>query len=244
MKPDERITQAKQMYFDGFKLVEISKKLSLPEGTVRRWKSTHKWENERSSKKETLVRRKKGGQPGNKNATGPPGNRNHEKHGFFTKWLPTETMAILNNIKNDDPLDLLWDNIQLQYASIVRAQKLMHVADRDDRTVTKIASTRGDTSSSDTWEVQQAWDKQANFMRAQSRAMKTLESMITKYEKLLSISNGIANEEHQARLALLRAQTTKLETDTNPPIDDGLLDKMDTIDDIRSQMRAPEEDEL
>ena len=32
-------------------MVEIASQLNLPEGTVRRWKCTHKWENERSEKK-------------------------------------------------------------------------------------------------------------------------------------------------------------------------------------------------
>jgi len=38
--PDPRIEKAKAMYFEGRKLVEIAKTLDLPEGTVRRWKST------------------------------------------------------------------------------------------------------------------------------------------------------------------------------------------------------------
>ncbi|MDR7813113.1 MAG: phage terminase small subunit-related protein [Lacrimispora sp.] len=45
---DERIKQANAMYLKGLKLVEIASQLNLPEGTVRRWKSTHKWDNERS----------------------------------------------------------------------------------------------------------------------------------------------------------------------------------------------------
>ena len=49
--PDKRIEQAKEMYLQGQKLVEIASQLNLPEGTVRRWKCTHKWENERSDKK-------------------------------------------------------------------------------------------------------------------------------------------------------------------------------------------------
>ena len=50
-QPDERYEQAKEMYLRGLKLVEISKNLEIPEGTVRRWKSTHNWDSERSDKK-------------------------------------------------------------------------------------------------------------------------------------------------------------------------------------------------
>ena len=56
--PDERIEQAKAMYLKGMKLVEIASQLSIPEGTVRRWKCTHKWDNERSDKKANVRKRK------------------------------------------------------------------------------------------------------------------------------------------------------------------------------------------
>lgn len=52
--PDARIDQAKELYLQGKKLTEIASLLGLPEGTVRRWKSTYKWakgDTERSEKK-------------------------------------------------------------------------------------------------------------------------------------------------------------------------------------------------
>lgn len=58
-KPDERYEQAKEMYVHGLKLVEIAKKLGLAEGTVRRWKCTHNWDNERSDKKSERSQKKK-----------------------------------------------------------------------------------------------------------------------------------------------------------------------------------------
>ena len=58
-QPDERYEQAKDMYLRGLKLVEISKNLEIPEGTVRRWKSTHNWDNERSDKKSERSDKKK-----------------------------------------------------------------------------------------------------------------------------------------------------------------------------------------
>lgn len=58
-QPDERYEQAKEMYLRGLKLVEISKNLEIPEGTVRRWKSTHNWDSERSDKKSERSDKKK-----------------------------------------------------------------------------------------------------------------------------------------------------------------------------------------
>ena len=141
--PDPRIEQAKTMYLKGVKLVEIASQLSLPEGTVRRWKCTHKWDSERSDKKANVRKRKKGGQPGNKNATGPPENKNAEKYGFFSKYLPDETREIFSAIEQADPLDLLWHQIQIAYAAIVRAQRIAYVKDQDDKTIEKIEEKVG-----------------------------------------------------------------------------------------------------
>ena len=57
--PDERIEQAKELYLQGKKLIEIADQLNLPEGTVRRWKSTHKWDSERSDKNSERSEKKK-----------------------------------------------------------------------------------------------------------------------------------------------------------------------------------------
>lgn len=204
-KPDERIEAAKQMYLDGMKLIDIANELDVPPGSIRRWKSTHKWDSERSDKIKANVRKKRGGQPGNKNATGPPGNRHAEKHGFFTKWLPEETMAIFDEIKKDDPLDLLWDNIQLQYAAIIRGQKLMYVKDQKDKTVERVEEKYGNVSG-EKWEVQQAWDKHATFLSAQSRAMKTLQSMIKEYDELINKNWDTATEIQKAQLAVMQSK--------------------------------------
>ena len=131
------------MYLEGEKLVEIASQLNLPEGTVRRWKCTHKWDNERSDKKnERSRKRKRGAQPKNQNAVGnnggaPEQNKNAEKFGFFSKYLPEETVSIIQEMPTD-PLDVLWDQIQIAYAAIIRAQQIMYVRDRDDKTIEKI----------------------------------------------------------------------------------------------------------
>lgn len=119
--PDPRIEQAKAMYLEGRKLVEIASQLNLPEGTVRRWKSTHKWDNERSDKKSERSKRKKGGQPGNKNAVGndggaPEQNKNAVKTGefesLFFNTLDQEEKQLIGMIQLDKE-QLLLQEIQL-----------------------------------------------------------------------------------------------------------------------------------
>lgn len=115
--PDKRIEQAKGMYLKGMKLVEIASQLNLPEGTVRRWKSTHRWDNERSDKKsERSDKKKRGGQPGNQNATGPPGNKNAVKTGefetLFFDCLEPDEQKLIQTVQPDKE-QLLLQEIQL-----------------------------------------------------------------------------------------------------------------------------------
>lgn len=209
--PDPRIEQAKAMYQNGQKLIEIANQLGLPEGTVRRWKCTHKWDIERSDKKSERSDRKRGAPKGNKNAVehgAPEQNKNAEKYGFFSKYLPEETVSIIQEMPKD-PLDVLWDQIQIAYAAIIRAQSIMYVRDRDDKTIEKIEEKDGNVIG-ERWEVQQAWDKHGNFLKAQARAQAELRSMIKQYDDLLHKCWDLASEEQKARIAHVKAQTERL----------------------------------
>lgn len=142
-------------------------------------------------------------------STGPaPGTQNALKHGFFAKIFPDdeETRALVNDIIEKDPLDILWENIIIQYTAIARAQRIMFVRDRDD--LTELLKREKETSGlhSDGWEkeyeLQFAWDKHANFLKAQSTAMKTLDGLIQRYEEI--IQKGNASELHKLRLEKIR----------------------------------------
>lgn len=221
--PDQRIEQAKEMFLRGQKLVDIARQLNLPEGTVRRWKCTRKWDNERSNKKCERSQRKRGGQPGNKNATGPPGNKNAEKYGFFSKYLPDETREIFSAIEHADPLDLLWHQIQIAYAAIIRAQRIAYVKDRNDKTIEKIEKKDGNVFG-ERWEVQQAWDKQNEFLKAQARAQSELRSLIRQYDEMLHRDWELASEEQRTRIDVMRAKA-QLNDETEAE-DDGFLEAL------------------
>ena len=200
--------QAYEDYKSGLKYKEIAEKYDVTLNTVKSWKTRH-WNKKgvHTNKGKKCAHKKKGAQPGNKNGTGPPGNQNAKKHGLFAKWLPEEVNQIIGEMP-ESPLDILWYNIQLQLAAIVRAQNIMYVIDKDDRT--REITLEGEAIA---YDVQQAWDKQASFMTAQSRAMKTLESMIKQYDEMLHKNWELATEEQKARLGLLQAQKKKLESD-------------------------------
>lgn len=129
--------EAEKMYRSGMKLVEIAKKMGVPEGTVRRWKSTQKWDDkeknksERSEKKEGKKKanvRKPGPPKGNKNAEGsgaPERNKNALKHGGYSAvyWdvLSDEEQEMIEGTPNNEEA-LLMEQIQL---FAVRERRLM-----------------------------------------------------------------------------------------------------------------------
>ncbi len=197
-KPDERVSQAAELFQKGMKLVEIASQLNLPEGTIRSWKNRYKWDCNVANKKRNVAK-KRGGQPGNKNATGPPGNKNAEKYGFFSKYLPDETREIFSAISEADPLDLLWHQIQIAYAAIIRAQRIAYVKDQQDKTIEKIERKDGNVFG-EKWEVQQAWDKQNEFLKAQARAQGELRALIKQYDEMLHKNWEMATEEQRIRL--------------------------------------------
>ena len=222
--------EAEKLFYKGMKLKDIASRLEVPEGTVRRWKNTYKWNSERSDKNANV--RKRGGKIGNKNAVGgnqsaPLRNHNAEKFGFFRKYLPEETVSIIEEMPKD-PLDVLWDQIQIAYAAIIRAQQIMYVQDRDDKTIERIEEKDGNVCG-EKWEVQQAWDKHGNFLQAQARAQKTLESMINKYDDLLHKNWELATEEQRARIERIKADTERIKGGEQASTEDKVAKLFDAI---------------
>ena len=57
--PNEKLNKALSLYQKGYKLIDIAKELDIPDGTVRRWKKTYNWDNERSERKSERSEKKK-----------------------------------------------------------------------------------------------------------------------------------------------------------------------------------------
>lgn len=149
-------------------------------------------------------------------------NKNAEKHGFFSKYLPEETMSIIQEIQEKDPIDLLWDNIQIQYAAIIRSQMIMHVKDKEEmiKELKKEKEYRSEMSSSSEieYEFQFAWDRQATYLQAQSRAMAELRNMIKQYDEMCK--SDMATEEQRLRIEKLKVDINKVnDPDKDKPIE-------------------------
>ena len=116
--PDARMEQARELFLEGKKLIEISELLRIPEGTIRSWKNRYDWDNATLQKKRNVAKRK-GGQPGNKNALGagaPENNKNAVTTGEFETLLfdcldPEEQR--LAQAVPEDKQKLLMQEIQL-----------------------------------------------------------------------------------------------------------------------------------
>ncbi len=214
--------EAQSLYENGMKLTDIAKKIGKPDGTVRRWKSEGGWgsgiikneqsKNERSQKdneKKTNVQKGKPGAPsGNTNAKGnhggaPKWNKNAEKHGLFSKCLPEDMLDVIDQIGEKSYTDILWENIQISYAAILRSQKIMFVENKKEMIKELKKVKKGKDGTEAEWEFQFSWDRQATFLTAQARAMSELRSLIKQYEELVT-------GEQKAKVAKIKAETERI----------------------------------
>ncbi|MCI3983869.1 phage terminase small subunit [Bacillus vallismortis] len=237
----EKHIQAYKDYVKGLKYKDLAEKYEVSVNTIKSWKQRHGWERKKGAPSEKSVHTKKGGQPGNKNALGnrgggaPAGNQNAVTHGFFSKFLPEETLSIMEGIQERSPVDMIWDQIQIQYAAIIRAQKIMFVSDKEEmiKEQKKKKSVLSETNEveEEEYEFQFSWERHATFLNAQSRAMAELRNLIKQFDEL-------AHAEDERRLKLehmrLSIDKKKLEieelTEEDKPFEITIVNKGDDSD--------------
>lgn len=217
---------AKHLWLDSGKtrmLKDIAKELGVSDEQIRKWKNQDKWEidkvtlpkknsnvtNNKKTSRDSKQHKAKSGNPNPKNQF-TERNKISEKHGLYSKYLPDETLELMDSIMTISPLDLLWSQIMIQYAAIIRAQKIMYVHDKQEMIKEikkeKKYSTKDGGGSETEWEFQFAWDRQASFLQAQSRAMAELRSLIKQYEDTLHVNRDIATEEQLLRIEKLKTE--------------------------------------
>lgn len=225
---------AQEDYMQGMKYKDIAEKHDVSVNTVKSWKTRYKWDRKgvHTNNEKVRTQKKTGAPINNKNAVGNSGNKNPKwgnknavghgaplrndnaaTHGFFRKHFPEDVADLAAEIMEKNPIDMLWENITIQYTAIIRAQRLMFVKDQDDMS----REIKKETDMGTEYEIQFAWDKHANFLNAQSRAMSTLSSLIRDFDKLANI-----DDERRAKLNLMNAQIDKIRNelkDENPAED-------------------------
>lgn len=202
MAYDEKIKKMiRKAYQNGTNFEEISKQYKIAVSTVKRWAYRDKWVQKNDTKNKTETKRNL-----KKICVGKLQNTNAVKHGLFSKYLPAETLELVGAIETMSPLDILWENICLKYAAIIRSQKLMYVEDAND--CTKRITLEGEAIA---YQYTEAYEKQASFLIAQSRAMGTLMNLIKQYEELCR--SDFATEEQKLRIEKLKTEISKVKED-------------------------------
>jgi len=204
----------------------IAEQLDVDEKKVAVWKQRDKWNVVQQTKNNVVQQTRSRGAPhgnsnakgnkGNKNAAPPKQNSNALKHGFFSKFLPPETLEIMEGMNERSPADLIWDQIQIQYAAIIRAQSIMFVQNQDDTTSVIKKEKPGAFGDEIEYEVQLAWDKHATFLNAQSRAMSEFRSLIKQFDEMAHINDErrLKLEGMQLGIEKTKADITKVRSET------------------------------
>lgn len=204
----EKYVLAEKDYVKGMKYKDIAEKYEVSINTVKSWKKRYGWNRERGAPKEKGVHTKKRGAPkGNINAKGnnggaPKQNQNAVTHGFFSKFLPAETLEIIDGMQERSPADLIYDQIEIQYAAIIRAQNIMFVTDKNEL-IKELKKAKYEyyprakedgggveqAVTEEEYELQFAWDRHATFLNAQSRAMSELRSLIKQFDEMAHVDD-------------------------------------------------------
>ena len=214
--PDRK--RAKELYLEDptRSSKSIAEEVGRSEGTVRGWKNKDNWDGkvtepkERNVPKKVTERSKQETTDASSKRSGNPEpvkqfterNQAAKKHGLFSRYMPADTLAIIDELNEKSPKDLLWDQIQIQYAAIIRAQKIMHVEDAADH----LELTVRETAMSNEYQTISASERHATFLSAQSRAITELRTSINHYNKIAD-----EDEERALKLDKLRAEIKKLE---------------------------------
>ncbi|MDM5036166.1 phage terminase small subunit [Bacillus cereus] len=181
-----------------------------------------------------------GAKRGNRNAIGNSGgsaplrNSNAVSHGLYRKYLPQELYDLKEELEeaiNNDPLSILWESIMLQHAQIIHTQRIMFVNNKEDMTKELRKKKLTESGFEEEWEIQFAWDKQASFLNAQSKALSTLSALIRDFDRLAKI-----DDERRAKLEFIQVQIDKIKSTTNN--DDNNIEPVVIVDNISGDLNV------
>lgn len=192
---------------------DLAEKYDVKDATIRSRKNREKWQRnnatQRATKNKSVAtekktkQRKRSGNPNPKN-TFAERNSKALKHGLFSRYMPQETLDIMGMIAGSDPIDLLWMQIELQFAAIIRAQEIMFVNDRNDTVKVTTKERSDDFGSEESFEYQFAWERHALFMNAQSKAMGELRGLIKQFDEMAHI-----DDERRLKLQMMQGSIDK-----------------------------------
>ncbi|MDO4614617.1 MAG: phage terminase small subunit [Lachnospiraceae bacterium] len=204
MQKNSKKARARKLYEEqGMSLKDIADKIGAPPSTVRGWKSRGNWV------APEIVERRTGQKPNIKTNTEKrgfqDGNSSAVLHGLRSKYLPPETLEIVDSLESASQLDILALQIKMAFASYVRAQKIMYVADKDDKTKEIISAG----VAGESYKIDEAYEKQANFLNASARIMAEIRSMIKQYDEMVHKEWNLESEKQHAEIDLIKSKISE-----------------------------------
>lgn len=203
------------------KLTDIADELGVSASLIRKWKFQDQWD-------DIPLRRPRGAPKGNKNAVGnnggaPPGNTNAMTHGLYRKFLPdnAEFQELMAMVSEMDPLDMLWQGVEIAFAKLLWAQRIMFVTDKDEmikelkkrkfevHDVGKDEPRVEPMVTEEEYEFQFSWDRQSTDIKAYSTISREFRSAMKQF-----LSAAPENDERRIKLELMEAQVEKAKVDT------------------------------
>lgn len=160
--------------------------------------------------------------PQKKQSTVAPGNLdlklqkdargNNFRHGLYEKFLPPELLEIIEELHGAGPVEILLMNAEMLSAQIVRSMRIMHVRNKEDHTKeTKAFKGKGSNmlrANETEYDIQYAWDKHGNMLKAIATAMRELRNHISKLIEL--DEKGYTSQEQKLRIEKLRLEVEQL----------------------------------
>lgn len=131
--------------------------------------------------------------------------RRTQTHSLHARYLPEDIMEFIDPSLDLDPAAILWTNIQLQYATLIRLQKIMYVRDEEDHRTFRVSESAGKGGVSESREVHTAWDRYGKMVQAQTTAMRELRSAIQQF-----ISLTPEEDERRLKISILQQNLEKL----------------------------------
>ncbi|UTH07952.1 hypothetical protein [Macrococcoides canis] len=193
-----------------FKLKDLAEKHNVKLGTLKSKVSREGWNKVATKKKDAAKKvatkrkpkksRKGIGNPNPKNQF-TERNSFAVKHGLLSRYIPKETMELMGIADSMDAADIIWAQIQIQFAAIIRAQNVMWVEDANDHS----SGTTGVSMDGESMKVAFAYEKYASFLSAQSRAMAELRSALKQFTL-----HAADDDYRKLQVAVMQEQLTQL----------------------------------
>lgn len=193
-----------------YKLKDLAEKHDIKLGTLKSKVSREGWNKVATTKKDATKKVATKRKPkksrkgiGNPNPKNQFAERNSfaVKHGLLSRYIPRETMELMGIADSMDAADIIWAQIQIQFAAIIRAQNVMWVEDANDHSV----ETTGSSMDAESMKVSFAYEKYASFLSAQSRAMAELRSALKQFTL-----HAADDDYRKLQVAVMQEQLTQL----------------------------------